>query len=88
MRYRISSDIPINGQKLDPGESYLIVSNEIIAEYFVSAFEFENRLVGGIGWYFENKNKFETSIDYRLDPIIVSPQRNRIWLKFSLYINL
>lgn len=88
IRYRISSDIPVNGQQLDPGENYIIASNELIAEYLVKDFALENRLVGGIGWYFENKNKFETSIDYRLDPIVHSPQRNRIWLKFSFYLNL
>ncbi len=88
IRYRASSDIPLNGQQLDPGENYLIASNEIIAEYLASEFGVENRFVGGVGWYFENKNKFETSIDYRLDPIVTSPQRNRIWFKFSFYVNL
>jgi hypothetical protein len=88
MRYRISSDIPVNGQKLDPGENYLIVSNEIIADYFVDAFDLENRIVAGVGWYFQNKDKLEVSLDYRLDPIVKSPQRNRFWLKFSFYLNI
>lgn len=88
MRYRISSDIPINGQVLDPGENYLIASNELIAEYFESEINLENRLVAGIGWYFKNKQKLELSIDYRLDPIVSSPQRNRIWTKVSFYLNL
>ena len=88
MRYRISSDIPINGQVLDPCENYLIASNELIAEYFESEINLENRLVAGIGWYFKNKQKLELSIDYRLDPIVSSPQRNRIWTKVSFYLNL
>jgi hypothetical protein len=88
LRYRLSSDIPLNGQKLDPGENYAILSNEVIGDYFVNAIDFENRLVAGVGWYFENKNKFETSIDYRIDPLITVPSRQRIWLKFSFYWNI
>ncbi len=87
LRYRISSDLPINGQQLDPGEKYLIVSNEMIVELLNSVISLENRLCLGLGWYFKNKHKFETAIDYRLDPIVSAPQRNRVWLKFSFYLN-
>lgn len=85
--YRISSDIPVNGQQLDPGETYLVASNELISEYLDNEFFLENRLVGGIGWYLISKHKLELSIDYRLDPIITIPQRNRIWTKVSCYWN-
>lgn len=87
LRYRISADLPINGQQLDPGEKYLILSEELIGEYFDEELALENRIVAGLGWYFENKHKLEVGIDYRLDPIITSPQRNRIWTKVSFYWN-
>jgi hypothetical protein len=88
LRYRLSSDIALKGQQLDPGEKYLIVSDELISELLNNEFGIENRLVVGLGWYFLNKHKFETAIDYRIDPIVDSPQRNRVWLKFSFYLNL
>lgn len=87
LRYRLSSDIALKGQQLDPGEKYLIVSEELISELYDNEFVLENRFVVGLGWYFLNKHKFETSIDYRMDPIVDSPQRNRIWVKFSFYLN-
>lgn len=87
IRYRISSDLPLSGQQLDPGEKYVIISNEVIAEYLTAEYAIEDRLVAGLGWYFVNKHKLELSLDYRIDPLISGPQRQRIWSKISFYLN-
>ncbi|MGM0480117.1 MAG: DUF2490 domain-containing protein [Bacteroidota bacterium] len=88
LRYRISSDIALQGQKLDPGELYILLSEEMIGELSEGTINLENRLVAGLGRYFMNKQKLEISVDYRLDPIIHSPQRNRIWVKLSFYYTI
>jgi len=88
MRYRAATDIPLQGERLDNGEKYLIVSNEFIGSLQSNAFNLENRFVAGIGHYFDSSKKLELSLDYRTDPYFPSVDRHRIWLKISYYWNI
>lgn len=88
LRYRAATDIPLQGERLDEGEKYLIVSNEFIGSLQSNEFGLENRLVAGIGHYFDKSKKLELSLDYRTDPYFPSINRHRIWLKISYYWNI
>jgi len=88
IRYRASTDIPLQGDKLDDGEKYFLLSNEIIYALQGGESSIENRLVAGIGHYFDRTKKLELSIDYRTDPYIPNVDRHRTWCKISFYWNL
>lgn len=87
-RYRIAFDIPLDGQKVDPGEYYFVASNEPIFGLQDGIFKIENRLVGSLGYYFGPKQKLEAGIDYRTDDFLEGGLRQRIWLKVGWYVNI
>ncbi|MDX1651582.1 MAG: DUF2490 domain-containing protein [Brumimicrobium sp.] len=88
LRYRASSDIPLEGEKLDDGEKYVLLSLEFIPAIQGGEFTLENRLVAGIGHYFDRSKKLEFTLDYRTDPYFPNVNRHRIWCKFSFYWSL
>lgn len=85
LRYRLSTDFPLQGASLDPGEKYLTGSLETIVGYAQPSFEVENRYVAGVGHYFNNKHKIELTIDYRTDAHFDPRFRQRLWTKVSYY---
>lgn len=88
LRYRAATDIPLQGEKLDDGEKYFLLSNEVIFAFQGGKYSIENRLVSGVGHFFNRTKKLELSIDYRTDPYFPNVNRHRIWCKISFYWNM
>lgn len=85
-RYRLKSQIPLQGFELDPGEKYLSISNEVIYMNKNGEDDIENRLTASLGFYFNDKNKLEIGFDYRTDDYLVDDRfRHRLWLKIGYY---
>jgi hypothetical protein len=85
-RYRLSYDLPLVGEQLDPGETYLILSNEVLTSFNAKEVSFENRAYIGLGWYFNEKRKLETGLQYRTENI--GPTLEHVFqLVSSYYIN-
>ncbi|WP_093367669.1 DUF2490 domain-containing protein [Psychroflexus sediminis] len=88
-RYRLKGQIPLQGLSLDPGEKYLAVSNELIYMIQSSEDDLENRFAVSLGFYFDDKNKFEVGLDYRTDDYLVEDKfRHRLWFKIGYYKSL
>lgn len=88
-RYRIKGQVPLQGLRLDPGENYLVFSNELIYMVQSNEDDLENRLTGAYGFYFDDKNKLEIGLDYRTDDYLVDDRfRHRLWFKFGYYKTL
>lgn len=87
-RYRLSAEIPLVGEELDPGELYWLLSNELIYSHQGGDNEVENRLVSSLGRYFSPKVKLEAGLDYRTDRYVAEGFRQRLWLKVGAYINI
>lgn len=68
-RYRISFDFPLEGERLDPGEKYMILKNETMTAFNASEADAENRASVGLGWLFANSRKFELNLQYRTQDI-------------------
>lgn len=86
-RYRIAYDAPLNGRRLDPGEKYLITSNEFLFSFNRSGSDGENRLYIGLGWFFNDKRKLEAGIQYRLGEIGTDNPENTLWFTTGYYLN-
>lgn len=84
-RYRVAMEIPLSGSSLDPGEHYLILSNEPIFSLQGGDFEIENRLGFSLGKLINSSQKLEWSIDYRTDKFIQEGFRTRLWAKVGYF---
>jgi hypothetical protein len=88
-RYRAALEIPLNGDKIDPKEFYVVISEEPI--YSINSKltnELENRFVVTLGHFFSNGNKLEMSLDHRTDRFFDDGVRQRIWLKIGWFVNI
>ena len=87
LRYRLATEIPLSGSMLDPGEHYLVLSNEPIFSLQGGEFEIENRLVFSLGKLITSSQKLEWSIDYRTDKFIQEGFRTRLWAKVGYFVS-
>lgn len=88
LRYRITAEIPLNGQSVDPGEFYLKLNNEYLNSWQEGNRDLEIRLVPLTGFVFKNSNKFEFGLDYRLSSFTTGNSRNSFWLKMGWYLRV
>jgi len=88
LRYRLSYDFPLDGEKLDAGEKYLILKDEMMTAFNQDAADAENRFSIGLGWYFNSKQKFEAGFQYRTQDIFSDGGIEHLFLlSTSYYIN-
>ncbi len=86
-RYRLSYDFPLEGQQLDPGEAYVILSNEVLWSVARDLSEIDNRVFVGIGWAFSRKRKLETGLQFRVEALNTKEPENIFQLITSYFIN-
>lgn len=85
IRYRLSYDFPLEGEALDDGEKYLILKNEVMTAFNKDAADAENRAHLGLGWYFNNKQKFEIGLQYRTQDIFSGNGISHLFLLHTAY---
>ncbi len=82
-RCRLSAEFPLQGLEVDPGEFYLLLSDEAIFSLQDDEKDVENRLVSSMGYYFSSRHRFEAGLDFRTDKILVNGSRNRLWINLG-----
>ena len=66
-RYRLALDFPLQGEKLDVGESYAILGAEALLSLASSIDPLYNlRIRSGMGWRYSPKSKIQFVLEYRL----------------------
>jgi len=67
-RYRFALDTPLNGKKLDVGESYIMTSIEALlsCSKFIKS-EVDHRTTLQIGWLLSQKLKLQLGLEYRFE---------------------
>lgn len=84
-RYRITSEIPLEGRTLDPKEFFLKFSNEYLNAFQSREYDLEIRTAAYLGYALNPLAKLELGIDYRIDSFLNTPPRNRYWVGFNFY---
>lgn len=84
IRYRISLEKPLNGERVDVKEFYLKLGNEYLYD-FISP---EIRLTPYLGYRVSEKDRLEFGVDYRLGDFIKNATQNDFWLRVTWYYNL
>ena len=87
-RYRITFDLPLNGQKPDAKESYFKINHEYLSILQAKELDLEIRLIPAYGYLISDQNKIEAGIDYRLDGIFNRRPRQNYWLYLAWYRSL
>lgn len=85
LRYRLSSEIPLNGSSLDPKEFFLKLNNEYVYAIPAAHPDIELRLLSFLGYSASKDAKIELGLDYRLDSFIGEPSRQRLWFALNFY---
>lgn len=85
LRYRISSEIPLEGQSVDVKEFYLKINNEYLNSWQGNDYDLEVRGVALLGYAISAMNDLEIGIDYRVDSFIDGNSRNRMWLSINFF---
>ena len=87
-RYRLSAEIPLEGLSINPGEYYLILSDEPVFSTQGGETDLENRIGGNLGYSIRDGSKVELGIDYRTDRLLETHVRQRFWITMGWYISL
>lgn len=85
LRYRVSSEIALNGQSVNPKEFYLKVNNEYLNSFQKGDYDLEVRVAPFLGYKFTDRKKFEFGLDYRLNSFLNNNSSNRFWISINWY---
>lgn len=85
IRYRLASEIPLQGSSLDPKEFYIKASTEYLSQLQDNIVEHEVRLIPVLGYDFTDNNKLEAGLDYRRSSLFTESLRARYWLKIAWF---
>lgn len=76
-RYRFAVDFPLNGEKLDIGEAYLVSAAEgLLSLSKTERPETDIRLSSQIGWQITEKIKLQTGLEHRLEAFNLAAKHN------------
>lgn len=88
LRYRLTAELPLNGESVDPGEWYLKVSNEYLNSLQGGSYDLEVRIIPLLGYQFTDNNKLELGPDYRINSFLESSPRSVYWLSVNWFVKL
>jgi hypothetical protein len=88
VRYRLSLDKPLSGDKVDPGEFYLKMGNEYLLALQEGQVEGEFRLLPQLGYEISPWQKVELGLDYRLGALFSGSSEQDLWLTLSWFGSL
>lgn len=87
LRYRLGLDLPLNGERVDPGEWYFKLTHEYLNILENSQYDLEIRLSPTFGHAFNDLNKLEVGLEYRIDRLLITnPVRHSLFLRLSWYL--
>lgn len=88
LRYRVGLEKPLSGKDVDSKEFYFKLNNEYLFSNQGSINDVELRLIPVLGYSFNDFNKFECGIDYRISKFISDDPVNQLWLNMGWFISM
>ncbi|NUQ23412.1 MAG: DUF2490 domain-containing protein [Saprospiraceae bacterium] len=88
LRYRLTTELPLNGESVDPGEWYVKISNEYLNSLQENSYDLEVRLIPLLGYEFNDNNKLEFGPDYRISSFLENSPRSVYWLSVNWFVKL
>ena len=81
IRYRVSLEKPLNGERVDANEFYLKLGNEYLYDFLSP----EIRFTPYLGYKVSDNDKIEFGVDYRLSDFTENETQNDFWLRLTWY---
>ena len=88
LRYRITAEIPLNGESVDPKEFYLKLNNEYLNSFQSPDYDLELRLVPLLGYDIAANNKLEMGLDYRVNSFLNQKAEHSFWVSLNWFIEI
>lgn len=67
-RYRFALDFPLQGESLDIGETYLVLSTEsLLSVAKATVPEYDQRITANLGWMLDKSTKLQVGTEYRAE---------------------
>lgn len=85
LRYRLSMEVPLNGQQVDYKEFYLKFNNEYLGALEDSKGNLEIRFLSALGFNSTEKDQIEIGLDYRIESLIQDAPEHLLWLNLGWY---
>ena len=87
-RYRFTIDFPLEGQKVDVNEAYLVLNTEaLLSAASGRAPQYDQRFAASLGWLLEGELQLLAGLEYRLENFTASTQPV-LFLNTSLIFSL
>lgn len=84
-RYRLSLRSPLQGERLDPKEVYLLTQNEGLASYSENPFSGENRISVHLGYLLPNRQRFEIGLQHRAERLFTDSDVGHVALLSTVW---
>ena len=88
LRYRITAEIPLNGESVDPTEFYLKLNNEYVNSLQEEDYDLEIRLVPLLGYGISDDHKIELGLDYRVNSFVSSITQHSFWVSLNWFMEI
>ena len=85
LRYRLATELPLQGSSLDHNEYYLKANTEGLAQLQEREAAYEFRIVPALGYQFTDNNKLETGVDLRYSNLFNTEIIGRYWLSIAWF---
>lgn len=87
-RYRFAVDFPLQGTKLDTGESYIVLSTAShLSVGKAMSSEYDQRVTTKLGWLLTSSTKFQIGTEYRMENY-TNTIENKLFLLSELVLSL
>lgn len=85
-RYRLTFEIPLNGQSVDPKEFYVKLNSELLNAIQSAEYDLEVRVVPFLGYNINSVNKFEVGLDYRVNSFLNNMSNQSFWMSVNWFV--
>jgi hypothetical protein len=86
LRYRVSAEIPLSGQKLDVKEFYFKFNTEALNSIQNNVYDLEFRIVPNIGYVINKQHKLELGLDNRFESFINNQTSLISWITINWFL--
>jgi hypothetical protein len=84
-RYRAGVRTPLQGERLDPGERYLLTQNEVLGSFSDNPFSGENRLSAHLGFLLQNRQRVEIGVQHRAERLFTDADVNHVLILSTVW---
>lgn len=88
LRYRLTAEIPLNGESVDHNEFYLKLNVECLNRFQGDMYDLEFRFIPLLGFDLKDECKVETGLDYRINSLLINTTEQNFWWSLNFFIEI